>query len=80
MQTGEDYRHRWLDEIRTIHEYGPFSPQEIKALSMLQIQDYYYVTSWILRQEGEAAFVSGREELRGLLLRRLARGERLSPQ
>jgi hypothetical protein len=62
-----------------IFEHGPFTREEVKSLDEQQLADYFYVTSWILRQEGEAVFKAERETMRGMFLRRLQRGERLKP-
>jgi len=78
--TGFDFRANWLEEIRTIHEHGPFTSAEMKELTFQQLIDYYYVTSWILRQEGRESFISNRQELRDLLVRRIERGQRLNPE
>src|SRR5437879_6115895 len=77
--TGFDFMSQWKEEIRIITEHGPFTPDELKGFSVQQTADYFYVTSWILRQDGKDAFVAGQRELRELLLRRLESGERLNP-
>jgi hypothetical protein len=79
MTNGFDFRDKWAEEIRIIAKNGPFTVDETKALSFQQQQDYFYVTTWVLRQEGEKAFVASREELRGILLRRIERGLPLRP-
>jgi tetratricopeptide (TPR) repeat protein len=77
--TGFDYASQWPEELEIIHAQGPLSPEELTQLSTEQVADYYYVTSWILRQEGEQAFIALREELRGIILRRLERDLPLKP-
>jgi hypothetical protein len=77
--TGFDYASQWPEELKIIHERGPFSPEELTRLSMEQIGDYYYVTSWFLRDVGEEKFVAARDKLRQFFLMRLEEGERLRP-
>jgi hypothetical protein len=78
-ETGMDYMHKWTEELEIIASSGPFTKEELAKLSPQQSTDYFYVTSWILRQEGEGPFVAARDELRQLLLHRLQRGQRLNP-
>jgi hypothetical protein len=77
--TGMDHRDRWPEEIRIIHQEGPFSVDELKQLKQLQLIDYYYCTSWVLRQEGRDGFIADREMMRDFFIGRMSRGLRLRP-
>jgi hypothetical protein len=77
--TGLDYAAEWPKELKKIHEFGPFTTEELTRLHSQTLEDYYYVTSWLLRENGEAEFKSIRDEVRGIFLRRLKAGQRLNP-
>jgi hypothetical protein len=77
--TGMDYRDQWADELLVIAECAPLTADEVKALDPQQLTDYFYVTSWLLRQEGEARFKAEREVMRNFFVGRIQRGEPLRP-
>jgi len=69
----------WPNEIRTIHKFGPFTVEELGQVDAQTLEDYYYVTSWLLRENGTVEFKKIRDEFRGIFLRRLQAGLRLDP-
>ena len=77
--TGMDYIDQWPDELRVIFEFGPLTTDEMKNFDQQQITDYFYTTSWTLRQYGEAVFKAERETMRAFFLDRLESGKRLRP-
>jgi hypothetical protein len=77
--TGMDYRDQWADELTVISDCAPLTADEVKALDPQQLADYFYVTSWMLRQEGEKKFREERQMMRDFFLRRIERGDRLRP-